>query len=64
MHYYNAMFTRDGSRFSNIRFNYRITIRLCDYFLKVLPGLDNKDCPIVKDARICHLPDRATAGGH
>ncbi len=29
--------TRDGSRFSNIQFNYRISIRLCDYFLKVYP---------------------------
>ncbi len=33
-------------------------------FSKGVPGLDNKDYPIVKDARICHLPDRATAGGH
>ncbi len=30
---------RDGSRLSNILFNYRILIRLCDYFLKVYQGL-------------------------
>ncbi len=34
--------TRDGSRFSNILFNYRISIRLCDYFLKVYQGLTIK----------------------
>ncbi len=33
---------RDGSRFSNIQFNYRILIRLCDYFLKVYQGLTIK----------------------
>ncbi len=33
---------RDGSRFSNILFNYRISIRLCDYFLKVYQGLTIK----------------------
>ncbi len=32
-----GVFTRDGSRFSNIQFNDRISIRLCDYFLKVYP---------------------------
>ncbi len=36
---------RDGSRFLNIRFNYRISIRLCDLFSKGVPGLD-KDCPM------------------
>ncbi len=34
--------SRDGSRFSNILFNYRISIRLCDYFLKVYQGLTIK----------------------
>ncbi len=32
--------------YSNILFNYRLSIRLCDYFLKGVPGLDNKDCPM------------------
>ncbi len=36
------LFIRDGSRFSNILFNYRISIRLCDYFLKVYQGLTIK----------------------
>ncbi len=36
------LYIRDGSRFSNILFNYRISIRLCDYFLKVYQGLTIK----------------------
>ncbi len=51
-------------QYSNILFNYRISIRLCDYFLKVYQGLTIRLSDDVKDARICHLPDRATAGGH
>ncbi len=37
-----ALLTRDESQFSNILFNYRISIRLCDYFLKVYQGLTIK----------------------
>ncbi len=33
--HYDEVSPRDGSRLSNILFNYRISIRLCDYFLKV-----------------------------
>ncbi len=64
MHNVNILnlYYRDGSRFSNIRFNYRISIRLCDYFLKVYQGLTIKTVQwpgdSVKDDRICHLPDR------
>ncbi len=36
------IYFRDGSRFSNILFNSRISIRLCDYFLKVYQGLTIK----------------------
>ncbi len=45
--------TRDGSRFSNIRFNYRILIRLCDYFLKVYSShwLCSKPCSFDYRAR-------------
>ncbi len=39
---YIYIYIRDVSRFSNILFNYRISIRLCDYFLKVYQGLTIK----------------------